>query len=275
MAPPQLASIHIFPVKSLAGIEVDHWPVHKRGLYLDRHWMIIDQNGRFLSQRTLPRMALIKVSLGQETLKLSTGDMPELSVPFEPDQRENLEATIWRDSCTARCVGPEADAWLSKALEQDCRLVYLPDDSKRVVDQDYAKEADEVGFADGFPFMLIGSATLDELNRRLAEPVEMRRFRPNLVIGTDTPHIEDQWRQITVGEIPFRLPKPCARCIATTVDPDKGQRSSGEPLKTLATYRAGNNKIYFGQNALHDALGTLSRGDQVEIIETGEPQPNL
>ena len=276
MTPPRLAQIHIFPVKSLAGIEVDHWPVNRRGLHLDRHWMIIDQNGRFLSQRSLPQMALIKTNLDRERLTLSTKGMPNLTIPFEPSQPETVQATIWDDECTAQRVGQAADTWLSTVLKQTCRLVYLPDENRRSVDQDYAEREDEVGFADGFPFLLIGSASLDELNRRLVAPgIEMRRFRPNLVVQTDTPHIEDQWRRITIGEIPFRLPKPCSRCAIPTVDPDTGIRDGGEPIKTLATYRKENHKIYFGQNVLHDAVGALSVGEMVEVIETGIPQPSL
>jgi uncharacterized protein YcbX len=143
--------------------------------------------------------------------------------------------------------------------------VHFPDDSRRAVDPDYAAPADQVGFADGFPFLLISQASLDDLNARLDQPVPMLRFRPNLVVSGCGPYAEDGWKRIRIGDIEFRVAKPCSRCIIPTIDFATGERAR-EPLQTLMTYRKRDNKVYFGQNLLHDAGGRLEVGTQVEVL---------
>ena len=142
----------------------------------------------------------------------------------------------------------------------------LSDGAIRAVDPDYARPADQVGFADGFPFLLISQASLDHLNRRLAAPLPMLRFRPNLVVSGCEPYAEDGWRHLRIGDLEFRVAKPCSRCIIPTIDPTTAQRSA-EPLRTLRGYRRRDNKVYFGQNLIHDALGRLEVGMPVEVLE--------
>ena len=271
----QLSSIHLYPVKSLAGIEVKYWPVNRRGLFLDRHWMIVDEEGRFLSQRSHPEMATIKTSLDNESLTISTAGMGGLGVAIEQDAAATKEVSIWRDNCTAHCVGKEADEWFSEVLKESCHLVYLPAESKRWVEEEYAEPGDQVAFADAYPFLVIGTASLDDLNSKLDTPIEMSRFRPNLIIKTNKPYVEDQWRRIQIGSIPLRLPKPCSRCTIPNVNPDTGVRDNNEPIKTLVQYRKSGNNVFFGQNALPGEPGTLSVGTKVEILEIGPAQPNL
>lgn len=272
--PSQLADIIIYPVKSLAGIHVNHWPVEKNGLKYDRKWMLIDEAGQFLSQRRLPRMALINTALTDHELVLSASGMADLIIPLETTTGESIISTVWDDTCPAQRVSEAADFWLSRFLGQDCRLVYQPDDSIRRVDPNYAQADDQTSFSDGFPFLIIAENSLTELNRSLSESIGMNRFRPNLVISGCPAYAEDEWRQIRIGEIDFRLPKPCSRCSVPTIDPNTGITGK-EPLTTLNRLRKWQNKVYFGQNAIHNQNGILSVGNTVQVMLTGAKQPPL
>ena len=263
----RLSQVWSYPVKSLRGSRLDTAAVDARGILYDRHWMLVDGQGVFLSQRRLPRMALIKTHMGQQCLRLSAPGMRDMQIPRAGDKRAALNVRIWRDECEARFVGAQADAWLSDFLDYDCRMVYLPEDSTRQVDQVYARQDDQVGFADGFPFLLISQASLDDLNRRLPAPLPMERFRPNLVISGCEAYAEDNWRRIRIGELVFRVVKPCSRCIIPTIDPETGKRQGDEPLTTLLQYRRQGNQVMFGQNLLHEGVGSLRQGMQVEVLE--------
>ncbi|MGZ8190864.1 MAG: MOSC domain-containing protein [Methylococcaceae bacterium] len=269
-----LSEITIYPVKSLAGISVNRWPVTKTGLQYDRKWMLVDNVGQFLSQRRLPSMALIKTALTVKQLLLSAPGMENLSLPLEPVDGEIVTSTIWHDQCQALSVSLEADHWLSAFLNLDCRLVYQPDDVIRQVDQVYAAPSDQVAFSDGFPFLIISENSLAALNREMQLNLPMTRFRPNLVISGCPEYAEDSWREISIGAIDFRLPKPCSRCTIPTIDPETAQTGK-EPLTTLNRVRKWQNNVYFGQNALHDQCGTLAIGDNVQIKATGAKQPPI
>jgi len=270
----QLTSIFIYPVKSLAGISVTAWPVTKTGLKYDRKWMLVDASGLFLSQRKLPRMALIHTLLTDSELVLSATGMTDLAIPLEASGEELISSTVWHHQGPALCVSHEADSWLSQFLGQPCRLVYQPDDCIRGVDPVYAKPEDQTSFSDGFPFLIISEHSLAALNRSLDRPVSMSRFRPNLVVDGCNAYAEDEWREIRIGSIDFRLPKACSRCSVPAIDPNTGNTGK-EPLSTLNRLRNWNNKIYFGQNALHDQCGLLSVGDTVTVRLIGNKQPPL
>jgi uncharacterized protein YcbX len=274
MAHFTLSGIYIYPVKSLAGISASHWPVTETGLLHDRKWMLIDSNRQFLSQRKLPRMALIKTALTENDLILSAPDMENLVLPLMPADGEIINSTIWHDQCDALSVSSEADRWLSRFLNTDCRLVYQPDDVVRQVDPDYAHATDQVSFADGFPFLIISENSLVSLNHEMGLDLPMARFRPNLVIAGCPAYAEDSWREIRIGSIDFRLPKACSRCSVPTIDPETAQTGK-EPLTTLNRVRNWQNKVYFGQNALHDQCGVLSIGDIVQVKLTGPNQPPI
>lgn len=162
--------------------------------------------------------------------------------------------------------GDEAAAWLSRFLEMECRLVFFPEDEIRQVDPTYARSGDRTAFSDGFPVLLISQASLDDLNRRLKTPVAMRRFRPNLVVSGCEPFAEDGWKQIRVGEVTFRVVKPCSRCVIPNIDPDTAEKSA-EPTRTLSGFRRRENKIFFGQNLIADGMGKLELGMPVEVLE--------
>ena len=274
MPPYQLSKLYIYPVKSLAGFSVDHWPVTKTGLKHDRKWMLVDSDGQFLSQRKIARMALIKTALTEDRLILSAPTMPDLSLPLGPVGGDLVACVIWKDRCHALGVAPKADHWLSRFLNQDCRLVYQPDDEIRRVDPLYADASDSVAYSDGFPFLIISENSLAALNREMRLELPMSRFRPNLVISGCPGYAEDEWREISIGAIDFRLPKPCSRCAVPTINPETAE-SGKEPLVALNRTRKWQNKVYFGQNALHNQSGVLSVGDVVEVKLTGPKRPPI
>lgn len=271
---PTLSQIYFYPVKSLAGIQVQSWPVNKNGLMYDRKWMLIDDQQQFLSQRRLPKMALIKPRIEEDRLLLSAPGQRDLSIPLHPDKGDNIEVSIWRDNCIAKTVSEQANRWLSTFLKAKCQLVYHPDDRQRPVDRRYALPSDQTAFSDGFPFLIVTENSLNALNAQLAEPVGINRFRPNLVIADCDAYAEDSWRRIRINDIEFRLPKPCSRCPIPNIDPETAI-SGDEPLATLSRLRKWENKIYFGQNAIHACTGELSVGDAVDILVTGINQPPL
>lgn len=263
-----LSEIWIYPVKSLGGIRLSQAQVEERGLQYDRRWMIVDESGVFLSQRDYPKMALLAVALQPEGLKITDKNNTEsyTVVDFETNS-ESISVKVWDDEVEAELTdNQEADKWLSDFLDKKVRLVKMPDNGKRLADPRYALHGEHVSFADGFPFLLISEASLEDLNKRLSQPVTMQRFRPNLVIKGMLPFQEDAIKTIQIGDIQFSIVKPCARCIMITIDPQTIQKGA-EPLKTLATYRKQNNKILFGQNLTARNHGRLMEGNHVLIIE--------
>jgi uncharacterized protein YcbX len=255
-----------YPVKSLRGLACERLEIGPRGPLGDREWMLVDDGGRFLSQRQCPRMALVAAEPQADGLLLRAPGMDVLTVA-RPSGGGRIPVRIWNDDCEGEPAAPEADAWLSDFLGLSCRLVRFPEGQRRQVDTRYARPGDQVGFADGFPLLLITQASLDGLNARLRRPVDMRRFRPNLVVsGAAAPHAEDDWHRLRIGDLEFEVVKPCSRCPIPGIDPDTGEKAQ-EPLLALATYRRGeDNRIYFGQNLIHRGQGELRLGQVVEVL---------
>ncbi len=265
-----ISALYIYPVKSCAGIRVEHVELDRRGPKFDRLWMVVDHTNRFVTQRETPRLALVKTALSEENLTLTAPGMPPLSVPLAEHEGELSEVVIWRDTCLAIDEGDAAAAWFSDLLKTRVRLVRMPDQFERLTSTEYTAEPGTLSFADGYPLLFISEASLDDLNRRLLArgqmPVAMDRFRPNVVLAGCPPYAEDTWQYVTIAGIRFDIVKPCARCVITTVDQSSGAVPVvGEPLATLATYRRGKNGgAMFGQNALHRSRGVLRVGDVVE-----------
>ena len=258
--------LYVYPIKSCRGTSLDTAEVGPRGIVADRQWMIVDANREFLTQRDLPRMALVRPRLLDGVLEMTAPGMPPLTVSGGV-QRERTQVSVWDDRCAAVDEGPVAAEWLSAFLEVSCRLVRIPDDEMRRADPEYAGPNDQVGFADGFSFLLTSRASLDDLNRRLSVPLPMNRFRPNIVVdGTDA-FEEDRWKRIRIDGITFAVAKPCARCAITTTDQDTAERSH-EPLRTLAMFRhVAGRGVMFGQNLIHDRSGVIHVGAEVEVLE--------
>lgn len=271
---PVLSELYVYPVKSLAGIKVSTWSVTAKGFLHDRKWMLIDRNNHFLSQRQLPKMALIKTHLTDSELILSTASSDQIVLPLDPITGHNVITQIWHDCCLAKSTSTQVDQWLSDFLGIQCRLVYQPNEVFRPVDPLYSKPTDQLNFSDGFPFLILSKASLATLNSEMRLQLDIQRFRPNLVIAQCSPYAEDSWREIRINQIHFRLPKPCSRCRVPTIHPETAETGK-EPLKTLNRFRKWNKRVYFGQNALHNESGTLSIGNKVYIIRTGSKQPPL
>jgi len=265
----KLSEIWIYPVKSLPGIRLESALVNARGFEYDRHWMLVDDEGQFMSQRRSVKMAKIKVALQNGALQLDYEAKESLRIPMQAHDDSKITVTVWKDTFQASVVSEQADNWFSDILDMPVRLVSMRDAVTRRVDPGYASNNDQTGFADGFPFLLLGQSSIDDLNQRIDDTdhvMDVRRFRPNLVVSGSRPYAEDDWFRVRIGNIDFRVAKPCSRCVITTIDPDTTDKSP-EPLKTLNTYRKKGRLVYFGQNLIHDAEGSLSVGDAVEIIE--------
>jgi uncharacterized protein len=263
----KISEIYIYPIKSLGGISLQQAEVTDRGFKYDRRWMLVDDNNRFLSQREIATMALLKVSLDDIGLTVTnTVDNGRLFISFKQLKNEFIAVAIWDDACTGQLVSDEADKWFTQALGLNCRLVYMPDDSHRPTDPRYA-DNNITSLSDGYPFMMIGQASLDELNSHLDEVLPMNRFRPNVVFTGGTPYQEDTMNEFIINKIHFNGVKLCARCNITTINQDSATKGK-EPLKTLAGYRSKNKKIYFGQNVVHAGVGVVNIGDELSVLST-------
>jgi len=268
-----LSEINIYPIKSLSGISLKSAAVEKRGLQFDRRWMLIDEKQNFLTQRNFPKMATVGVEILENGLRVSQSNH-ESVIPFEPNTNKTESVKIWSNKCRAQVYEDKINEWFSDALETNCRLVLMPAETKRKVNYFYAVHKDDVvGFADAYPFLLIGENSLTDLNSRLENPVPMNRFRPNFVVSGADAFAEDSWTRIRIGDVVFYLVKPCARCVVTTIDQSTGVKQGVEPLKTLASFRIPKRsikkKILFGQNLIAEDIGKIVNvGDAVEVLET-------
>lgn len=256
--------IFIYPIKSLGGIRLPEAIVEEKGFQHDRRWMLVDEEGAFLSQRNHPELALLSVELRANELHVFHRQNEEVSVqiPYGLATGPEMLVTIWDDQVLGKVVHPEISNWFSDYLGIEVNLVVMPESSHRKVDQRYAVNGESVSFADGMPYLLIGQESLNDLNSRMEAPVPMDRFRPNIVFSGGTPFLEDSLRKIKVGEVEFQIIKPCARCVMITVDQETGEKGK-EPLKTLSSYRTINNKVYFGQNVVALQSGKIKVGDLI------------
>ena len=260
-----LSALHVFPLKSGAALSPDQVEVTPLGLRHDRHWMLVDADGRFISGRQQAKLLRLQVRPTTDALQL--GIEGRWHAVQQPAHVERIQVSVWKDSISA-AHWPGADPALSDWLGQPVRLVHRDENATRAVDADYAQAGDQVSFADGFPILLLSTAAVDSLNERLAEPVTALHFRPNLLIDGSAPHAEDQWKRIRIGEIEFDVVKPCTRCVLTTVDPMTGaRRGNGEPLQTLKDYRRSAKGITFGQNLIPRGSGLLRIGDPVSVLQ--------
>ena len=265
-----LSAIHIFPLKSGAALSLREAQVQTRGLAHDRRWMVIDATGKFVTGRQLSRLTLIRALADTDGVTLGAPGMPMLRVQA-PVSGTRVATAVWGAAVAPRLADAAAHEWISTYLGSPHRLVHMDADCVRRLkakyEGRYGEDDDEVSFADGFPLLLISQGSLDRLNTKLAQPVPMLRFRPNLVVAGTAPHAEDDWKRIRIGDCEFEIAKPCTRCVFTTVDFERGERDpGGEPLRTLMTYRRTPEGVSFGQNVIPRKLGILRLGDRVEVL---------
>jgi len=260
-----LSSLHVYPLKSARGISVDSVELDDFGPVLDRRWMLVGPDRVVVTQREAHRLALVQVDIADGELQLAAPGAGRLEVGQGGATSPLVEVEIWDDRCRARDLGDDAARWFTGFLGQPVRLVFMPAETFRPVDSNHVDQPRRVSFADGFPLLLIGDGSLAELNRRLARPVPMNRFRPNLVLAGTEPFAEDGWASVQVGSVVFDVVKPCARCVVTTIDQQTAE-PGGEPLRTLATFRRRENGVHFGQNLLHRAPGRIRVGDPAVAV---------
>jgi uncharacterized protein YcbX len=265
---PTLSAVHLHPLKSARALAPDHWQLDSLGLRFDRHWMVVDDEGRCLTQRTHPRLALISATVDDDALGLAASGVEPIALPLDAGSRSVRETQVWNHRGPSLDEGEEAARWISAHLGVSTRVVRIPPDHVRRVNSAFFSGEAHTAFTDGYPLMLISEASLEALNARLALPLPMNRFRPNLVVRGCEAFAEDDWTRIRVGKIELAVVKPCDRCVITTTDQQTGLRDGKEPLATLATFRKRGDVVLFGQNCVALGTGTLTVGDPIEILET-------
>jgi uncharacterized protein len=265
---PEISALHVYPIKSCRGLDLKAVRFDLRGPLYDRRFMVVDEAGMFLTQREVPRLALIEPRLGPTALQISAPGMPVLKVPMTQRDAKVREIVVWKHTGPAEDTGESAADWFSSFLERACRLVRFPEDALRPVSKNHTDLDAQVAFSDGYPALLLSEASLAELNGRLKSALPMNRFRPNIVVKGCDAFAEDGWKRIRVGDLVLDVVKPCSRCAITTVDQITGKVTGPEPLATLATYRKQENGVMFGQNVVHHGPGSLRIGDPIEIIDS-------
>lgn len=266
----RLTGLNIYPLKSGAGIALGTADVEARGLPHDRRWMLVDGHGCFLTGRQWPRLVLLRATPVATGLRLEAPDLPPCEVAWPAATSGRLPVTVWNDTVEAAVAAPAAHAWLSRFLGCEVRLVHLDAASVRhkMLSPPHAPSSHPLSFADAYPLLLVSEPSLAGLNSRLAEPVAMAHFRPNLVVSGSVPHAEDGWRRIRIGSAELEAVKACIRCVFTTVRPESGsRRQDGEPLRTLAGYRRGSDGVRFGINLVVRQPGRLALGDAVTVLD--------
>jgi uncharacterized protein YcbX len=271
-----VAALHIHPVKSLRGLAVESARVDSLGAVGDRRFMVVDPSGTFLTQRTVPRMALVDAFLDDSSLTLRSRGFEDVHVRRDPDPQASLATVrVWKsEGLKAEDCGDPACSWLTAVLETPCRLVRIGPEFSRPVSAEFSAPGDRMGFSDAFPFLVVSEASLRDLNSRIeasgGAPLPMNRFRTNLVVAGCEPYQEDSLKRVRIGEIVFRATRPCIRCIVTTTDQLTGVRGK-EPMRTLAGYRrdpGDPTQVRFGQNLVNETKsGVLRVGDPVEILD--------
>lgn len=261
---PVLSALYRYPVKSMRGQSLPASPVGPLGLPFDRMWMVADPGGRFVTGREYPELVLIDAVPSDRGVTLLTPGRPQLFVPNEAFNRP-VPTIVWGDSFVAWEGAAEADDWISAYVGARLRFLWTGAETTRRVKVDPVVP---LSFADGFPLLIIGQASLDDLSARVGRPLAMERFRPNLVVSGADAFAEDGWKRIRIGDACFRIAKPCERCVFTTVDPDTGRKGlDQEPLRTLAKYRKTPEGVIFGQNVIAEGVTELVLGMPVEVLE--------
>lgn len=262
-----LAEIRLYPIKSCGGISVADAVLEERGLCGDRRYMLVDERGKFLTQREHPQMARIRVRESNGGWAVDAPGQETLLLPASLRSGPQRTATVWRDTLKLTEADADANIWFSTALDLPCRLVNLSDEHVRRLRPGRGRDTDQVSLADGAPVLLTATASLAQLNERLPRPVGMVNFRPNLVAETVVPFEEDGWGRIRVGKSEFDVAWACTRCVLTTIDPETATKDpDGEPIRTLKAFRRGPEGVMFGQNLIPRRLGTVSVGDPIDIL---------
>lgn len=265
----KISELYIYPVKSLAGIKLTESSLSPFGLQYDRRWMIVDSQGQFLSQREVAKMATINTAMSSDQLKLTHGDST-INVPQITQNSIEIKVTVWKDTFFASHVSHEVDQWLSRILEMDCQLVFMRDNVQRQIDEGFAPKGQNVSFADAYPILVISQASLDDLNHRLDSPVNINRFRANVIVSGTHAFAEDDWQNLSINDIDYQAVKTCSRCIMPSINQSTGKQDNVKMLAVLNRYRKVDKKIKFGQNLIFKNVKNLndqiiSCGDEIKL----------
>lgn len=264
-----LAEIHVYPIKSTKGVALAHAKVETQGIQDDRRYLIADMQGRMVTGRKYPHLVNVAAQVTDQGLSVTYPGKDALHLRKRDFTRAAIEAKVWGDRFNALSTTDVANAWFSEVIGKPVQLLYCGEQSQRYRE----KLSTNVSFADGYPLLLIGRASLKELNRRCSEKIDMQQFRTNLVVECNEPFEEDSWKKIRIGDVVFEVRKPCERCVFTTVSPTEGVfASSKEPIETLKTFRADEKgRVFFGQNVVALNEGMITMGDEVEVLEYHPP----
>ena len=265
----RLTYLATYPIKSCYRVETDSAEVEPWGLAGDRRWLVVDEQAKLITQRDCPRLGRIRPRYTQRGLVLEAPGAADLEVPFPDGATTDVQHFhLW---IAATPAGDTVDRWLSEAIGRTAHLVYLDDPTRRPVEPGFSEPDDRVSFADGYPLLLTSTASLDAVNDWLVEggdePVEMTRFRPNVVVGGASAWAEDQWigRRIVIGDVTFRVPKACSRCVLITIDPETGAKGR-QPLHVLGQHRRFPGGLMFGVNLIPDVRGKVAVGDEITVL---------
>ena len=279
-----VSACYFYPLKSGQGVSTDKLQLTEKGPKFDRVWMLVDETGKFVSQRTrgCEKLALVAPNVREASISFSAPGMDNISIDATEYNFDSIGVSVWGTDCKGYDAGDQAAQWFQDYLGIDCRLVAYANNEPRAVDLNYGQSGDTVSFADGMPLLVTSEPSLEKLREHFPEGIEigMERFRANIVIGGLEAFEEDVIHHLRIGDVELEFVKPCARCILTTVDQDKGERLTGnEPVTTLTKTRRGMGDglkgVFFGQNAIARVLGTVSVGDKVEIISKRPLHPAL
>lgn len=282
----KVSSLHIYPIKSTAGITLLSTKVETLGLAFDRRFVISDPSGLFITARTEPRLCLVQTKLSPHGLILSAPNMSTLTLTYTEFTPQYQKVTVWGDSINGQLCSEKANSWFSEYLQRPCVLLFFGEDSyrERSANTDNARK---LAFADGYPLLLISQASLNDLNTRLLENknndesftnnaqniISMTQFRPNIVVDNTAAFAEDTWQHIRIGEVEFKVSKPCERCVFTTINPETGEKHpQQQPLRMLQSFRQTlHGEVLFGQNLIALNSGTINAGDELTVISTQQP----
>jgi hypothetical protein len=274
----KVKSLHIYPLKSGRAIDLDEAEVTAWGLAGDRRYMVVDRDGKFITQRELQALAQVTAIGAFGTLHLSkAGSDEDLAVAFDPDRR--LDVDIWGNAVSASLAPDAVNMTLSNWLGASVRLVHADSQTSRACSPEWAGDGVQTGFADGYPVLITTTGSLRALNDATLEMGEagfgMDRFRPNIVIDDEAPFADDRWAAVEIGGIRYDLVKPCARCIMTTQDQLTGERGGPDPMPAMRKLRMSLDRrvagVLFGWNAVPKAQGKVSIGDSVSVV-TDRPE---
>lgn len=264
-----VTGLYYYPVKSLAGIRLETAVLTPRGIQHDRMWMLVRENGRFITQREEHRLALLRVTVLDSRFHIVAPDGSSTMLPTSLDSGLSQNVRVWSDDVAAAAGPEDAARFFTSYLGYLCRPVRMPDDAGRTA-REFAPSGTPLSFADAYPGLITSESSLEHLNRLTSTEIVMKRFRPNIVASASSPYTEDTWARIRIGEVETACVKACARCVLTTVDPDSGTVGK-EPLKTLARYRRIGNDVLFGQNFVVSRPGKVRVGDEIEVLERKDP----